>query len=154
MRMSESSGDFVGRLWTVSDGNQPTLTPSCLPTALCEPRAPYSFLKTNATTNRNKKATYFIYVSKVRWKEGRKEGAGHITLSVGWYHSILADQFSQTGGDEKRASARRREGGKEGELKWWSYWFVKEIQHCVFCLNVHINLSCQRWAGIYWHLAR
>lgn len=128
--------------------------PSCLPTAPCEPCAPYSFLKTNAKANRNKKATYFIYVSKVRWKEGRKEGVGHITLSVGWYHSIHADQFSQTEGDEKRVSTRERgEGRKEGALKWWSYWFVKEIQRCVFCLNVHINLSCQRWAGIYWHLA-
>lgn len=127
--------------------------PSCLATAPCEPRAPYSFLRTNAAANRNKKATYFIYVSKVRWKEGRKEGAGRITLSAGWYHSIRPDQFSQTEGDESGAGTRRREGVKERELKWWSYWFVKEIQRCVFCLNVHINLSCQRWAGVCWHLA-
>lgn len=128
--------------------------PSCLPTAPCEPSAQSSFLRTNAAVNRNKKATYFIYVSKVQWKKRRKEGAGRITLSVGWYHSIHADQFSQTEADEKGASMGRRERGKEGELKWWSYWFVKEIQHCVFCLNVHINLSCQRWAGIYWHFAK
>lgn len=88
--------------------------PSCLPTAPCEPSEPSSFLRTNAAVNRNKKATYFIYVSKVRWKERRKEGAGRITLSVGWYHSIHADQFSQTEADEKGASTRRREGGREG----------------------------------------
>lgn len=128
--------------------------PSCLPTAPCEPSAPSSLLRTNAAVNRNKKATYFIYVSKVRWEERRKEGAGRITLSAGWYHSIHADQFSQTEADEKEASRRRREGEKEGELKWWSYWFVKEIQRCVFCLNVHINLSCQRWAGTRWRLAK
>lgn len=132
------------------------LGPSCLPTAPCEPHAPYSFRKTNATVNRNKEATYFIYVSKVWWKERRKERVGHITLSAGWYHSILADQFSQTEGDEKGASTRRGKGeglGWGGGLKWWLYWFVKEIQRCVFCLNVHINLSCQGWAGAYWHLA-
>lgn len=159
MHVSESSGDFVGRLWTVSDGNQPTRS-SLLSTnsSVWAPCNCVPFLKTNATVNRHKEATYFIYVSKVWWKEDRKEGVGHITLSAGWYHSILADQFSQTEGDEKGASARRRgetrggEGWKE-ELKWWSYWFVKEIQHCVFCLNVHINLSCQGWAGAHWHLA-
>lgn len=126
--------------------------PSCLPTAPCEPHAPYSFFRTNGVVNRNKKATYFIYVSKVGWKECKKEGVGCITLSVGWYHSIRADQFSQTERDKKGASTRRRERGTEEELKWWLYWFVKEIQRCVFCLNIHINLSCQRWAGIYWHL--
>lgn len=90
--------------------------PSCLPTAPCEPCAPYSFLKTNATVNRNKEATYFIYVSKVWWKEGRKERVGHITLSAGWYHSILADQFSQTEGDEKGASTSRGWGGGGTEM--------------------------------------
>lgn len=54
---------------------------------------------------------------------------------------------------EMRKERAQAEGGGEGGLKWWSYWFVKEIQRCVFCLNVHINLSCQGWAGIYWHLA-
>lgn len=114
MHVSESSGDFVGRLWTVSDGNQPTRS-SLLSTnsSMWAPCNCIPFLKTNATVNRHKEATYFIYVSKVWWKEDRKEGVGHITLSAGWYHSILADQFSQTEGDEKGASARRR-GGTRG----------------------------------------
>lgn len=88
--------------WQPADSQLP-----CLPTVSCEPCASYSFLKTNATVKRNKEATYFIYVSKVWWKEG----AGHITLSASWYHSILADQFSQREGDEKGASTRRSKGG-------------------------------------------
>lgn len=74
---------------------------------------PFSELTAWRIETKKKRATYFIYVSKVRWKEGRKEGAGRITLSVGWYLSIHADQFSQTEGDEKGASARK-EGGREG----------------------------------------
>lgn len=98
--------------------------PSCLLTAPCEPRAPYSFLRTNGVVNRNKKATYFIYVSKVGWKECKKEGAeggGCITLSVGWYHSTRADQFSQTEGDKNGAGAQdggrgRGGGGRRAEM--------------------------------------
>lgn len=59
------------------------LAPSCLPTVPRDPRAPYSipFSELTPWQIETKKATYFIYVSKVRWKEGRKEGAGA-------YHSI------------------------------------------------------------------
>lgn len=150
MCMSESSGDFVGRLWTVSDGNQPPL--SSLLSTNSSMRSPCTIFSQNQRRGESKQKGHIFYLCVKSAVKGGKEGgsAGRITLSAGWYHSIHADQFSQTEGDERGAGARRRE---EGELKWWSYWSVKEIQRCVFCLNVHINLSCQRWAGTYWHLA-
>lgn len=133
--------------------------PSCLLTAPCEPRAPYSFLRTNGVVNRNKKATYFIYVSKVGWKECKKEGAeggGGVSLypSVDIIPPVRINSPRQR--EIRMELGHRTEGEgeveEEEELKWWLYWFVKEIQRCVFCLNIHINLSCQRWAGLRWHL--
>ena len=154
MRVSESSGDFVGRLWTVSDGNQPTLSSLwSTNSSMWAPCTIFLFSKLTPWWIETKRPHILFMCQKCGERRVGRRERGHITLSAGWYHSILADQFSQTEGDEKRASTRRREGGKQGELKWWSYWFVKEIQRCVFCLNVHINLSCQRWAGMNWHLA-
>lgn len=115
MRVSESSGDFVGRLWTVSDGNQPTL--SSLLSTDSSVWAPVHHIPFSEPTPRRietKRPHILFMCQKCGEKEGRKEGAGRITLSVGWYHSIHADQFSQTEGDEKGASTRLREGGREG----------------------------------------
>lgn len=107
-------GDFVGRLWTVSDGNQPTLSSLLSPNSSTQ--APctvqYSLFSVNAMANRNKKRPHILFMcQKCGEKRVGRWGQGRITLSLGWYLSIRADQFSQTEGDERGARRRRTEGG-------------------------------------------
>lgn len=142
MHVWESSEDFLGHLWRVSCGKQPTasshLSTSSFMWALCD-----VFSQTNATVKRNKEAAFFIYVSKVWWREG----AGHITLSAAWYNSILTDQFSHRKGDEKGAGTGWSEGGEGAEM------VVLICQrNTVLC----VLLKCPHkpeLSGIRWHLA-
>jgi len=116
------------------------LSPSCLPTAPCESCAPYSFLRTNTMVNWNKKSHIFYLCVRngVRRLWSREQ-------SVPFY--LLADiipsmQINSPRQGWERSMHKKKER-KEEKLKWWSYWFVREIQQCTIGLNVHINLSFQ-----------
>jgi len=155
MRVSESSGDFVGRLWTVSDGNQPTL--SSLLSTDSSMRTPRTiFLPQSERRGESKQKGHIFYLcgkSAVKKRRaGRRERGVSLYPSVDIIPSMRINSPRQREMRKERAQDGGRElGGRRAEM------VVVLILQRNTALSVLLKRShkpeLSGWAGACWHLA-